>query len=168
YSAPGSAGQSRDTGPARRADERGGGRDRGGAAAHRRAAGFARRGGNGRRRAGCRARGTSPSRSRQLGESARCVGRRQGGRRRSSRRRAAAGRGGRTPSRFPLSGVEPRSQYIVLEISRYRADASGAFLESGGRAVPRAGAEHRMSPRVIKRRGFLLILSSPSGAGKTT
>ena len=41
----------------------------------------------------------------------------------------------------------------------------GLSLKAGGRAVARAGAEHRM---MIRRRGFLLVLSSPSGAGKTT
>ena len=43
----------------------------------------------------------------------------------------------------------------------------GLALESGDRPVPRAGAKHRMTD-TIHRRGLMMVLSSPSGAGKTT
>ena len=56
-----------------------------------------------------------------------------------------AGRGGRPPARFPVPGVQPRGQHAVLEIGRYRADPHRARAEGGDRAVPRAGAEPRMS-----------------------
>ncbi len=64
------------------------------------------------------------------------------------RRRPSAG--------FPLSGIEPRSQHAVCKIGRYRPDPHRAIAEGRGRAVSRAGAEHRM---MIRRRGFLLVLS---------
>ena len=51
------------------------------------------------------------------------------------------------PARFPVPGAEPRSQHAVLEIGRYRADPHRAGAEGGDRAVPRAGAEPRMSAR---------------------
>src|ERR1051325_10192683 len=85
----------------------------------------------------------------------------------------AARRGGGPPARFSLSGAEPRSEHAVLEIGRYRADPDRPVAQGGDRAVPRAGEERGMtapaeSPLTIRRRGFLLVLSSPSGAGKTT
>src|SRR5262249_44327738 len=45
-------------------------------------------------------------------------------------------------------------------------DAHGPCAQIGHRAVPRAGAERGMSD--IRRRGLMFVLSSPSGAGKTT
>ena len=49
----------------------------------------------------------------------------------------------------------------------YRVDAHWACAQGHDRPVPRAGAERRMSTN-IPRRGLMLVLSSPSGAGKTT
>ena len=54
-------------------------------------------------------------------------------------------RGGRAAARFPVPGAEPRSQHAVLEIGRYRADPDRPGAEGRDRAVPRAGAEPRMS-----------------------
>src|SRR5207302_10136625 len=91
---------------------------------------------------------------------------------RPGRRSVRARRGDRAAARFPLPGAQPRSQHAVLEIGRHRADPHRARAEGGDRAVPRAGAKPRMSApaasEAIHRRGFLLVLSSPSGAGKTT
>src|ERR1051325_7032003 len=92
---------------------------------------------------------------------------------RAGGRPVATRRGGRPPARFSLSGAEPRSQHAVIEIARYRADPDRPVAQGGDRAVPRAGAERGMtapaeSPLTIRRRGFLPVLSSPSGAGETT
>src|SRR5215470_11769847 len=84
---------------------------------------------------------------------------------RSGRRAAAAGGGRRPSAGFPLPRINPRSQHAVCKIGRYRPNPHRAVAESRDRAVSRAGAKHRMT---IRRRGFLLVLSSPSGAGKTT
>ena len=62
-----------------------------------------------------------------------------------------ARRRGRPAARFSLSGAEPRSQHAVLEIGRYRADPHRPGAEGGDRAVPRAGAEPRMSRRRLRR-----------------
>ena len=59
----------------------------------------------------------------------------------------------------------------MLEIGRSRADAHRPRAQGGDRAAPRASAEHRVARdgrAEIKRRGMMLVLSSPSGAGKTT
>src|SRR5439155_8364099 len=91
---------------------------------------------------------------------------------RPGRRSLGARRSDRAAARFPVPGAQPRSQYAVLEIGRHRADPHRARAEGGDRAVPRADTEPRMSApaasEAIHRRGFLLVLSSPSGAGKTT
>src|SRR5262249_12727892 len=90
-----------------------------------------------------------------------------------------AGRRHRPPARFSLAGAQPRGQHAVLEIERRRADQYRARAEKRGRAVPRAGAEPGVSAMegkagtarrsdAITRRGLMLVLSSPSGAGKTT
>ena len=84
--------------------------------------------------------------------------------------RGAAGQSGRPQVRFPLPGVQPRGQYAVLEVGRHRADAHRHRSEGRHRAHAGAGAECRMRPTApaIQRRGLMLVLSSPSGAGKTT
>src|SRR3954467_5204959 len=45
------------------------------------------------------------------------------------------------------------------------ADRNRSAAEGGDRTVAGAGAEHRMT--AIARRGICLVLSAPSGAGKT-
>ena len=54
-------------------------------------------------------------------------------------------RGGGPQARFPVPGIQPRSQYAVLQIRRYRADPRGPGAEGGDRPVPRAGPECRMT-----------------------
>ncbi len=82
------------------------------------------------------------------------------------------GRRHRPAARFPVPGIEPRSQYLGRQIGRSRTDAHRARAQGRDRAVARAGPERRigvgMATKAIKRRGILLVLSSPSGAGKTT
>src|SRR5207237_3273982 len=62
-----------------------------------------------------------------------------------------------------------RIQYAVRQVERRRADQHRSGTEDRGGAVSRAGAEPGMnqSPE-IARRGIMLVVSSPSGAGKTT
>ena len=61
---------------------------------------------------------------------------------------------------------------LCAKANDVRADADRARTEGRGRAVPRAGAERGVSAwrtrAVLGRRGLMLVLSSPSGAGKTT
>src|SRR3954454_16868947 len=60
----------------------------------------------------------------------------------------------------------------MLEIGRYRADPHRSGVKGGDRTIPRVSAEPGMNatdaPAAISRRGLLLVLSFPSGAGKTT
>ena len=78
-------------------------------------------------------------------------------------------RRGRPAARFPGAGAQPRIEYAVRQGQRRRADQYRARTQERGRAVPRAGAEPGMTDeREISRRGIMLVLSSPSGAGKTT
>src|SRR5262249_18281003 len=74
--------------------------------------------------------------------------------------------------------------HVVCQVERPGDDAGRAGTEGGHRPDARAGAKHRVSGTVAKasdqerspasqlargaRRGLLLVLSSPSGAGKTT
>ena len=64
----------------------------------------------------------------------------------------SSGERGRPAARFPVPGAEPRSQHAVLEIGRYRADPHRPGAEGCDRAVPRAGAEPRMSATDIRPR----------------
>ena len=66
-------------------------------------------------------------------------------------------------------------EYAVLEVERRVVDRDRAGTEGRGRPVPRAGAEsgvahgrrqHASNAVAIRRRGLMLVLSSPSGAGK--
>jgi guanylate kinase len=84
---------------------------------------------------------------------------------------------GRPPAGLPRPGIRTRSQHALLEGKRRVAVAHRAGAESRGRAVSRAGPERRMSAADeasasvqarVGRRGLILILSSPSGAGKTS
>src|SRR5262249_48873612 len=69
-------------------------------------------------------------------------------------------------------------QHAVLQVKRRGADQYRARAQGRGRAVPRASAEPGMSGMMarsrepkghtVARRGLMLVLSSPSGAGKTT
>ncbi len=87
-------------------------------------------------------------------------------------------RRGRPAARFPGAGAQPRSQYALRQVERRGADQYRPRAQERGRAVPRAGAESGMSAMTangdhrkrdaIARRGLMLVLSSPSGAGKTT
>src|SRR5262249_58580303 len=81
-------------------------------------------------------------------------------------------------------GVQTRGQHVVCKVERPGDDAGRARAQGGHRPDARAGAEHRVSGTVGEahepdrgpgspmargaRRGLLLVLSSPSGAGKTT
>ena len=87
-------------------------------------------------------------------------------------------RRGRPPARFPGAGTQPRIQYALRQGERRRPHQYRPRAQERGRAVPRAGAEPGVSAmaqrprpgrqRAIARRGLMLVLSSPSGAGKTT
>ena len=65
-------------------------------------------------------------------------------------------------------------EYAHRQVERRGADQYRPRTENRGRAVPRAGAEPGVSmaqaqPNAsVARRGLMLVLSSPSGAGKTT
>ena len=86
------------------------------------------------------------------------------------------GGAGRPAARFPGAGIQPRGQYLLLQIERHRAHQYRARDEERRRAVPRTGPESgvrrwRRAARVrtgCARRGLMFVLSSPSGAGKTT
>src|SRR5258707_1947998 len=58
----------------------------------------------------------------------------------------------------------------MRQVERRGPHQSRPRAQERGRAVSRAGAEPGMSkpPREIARRGIMLVVSSPSGAGKTT
>src|SRR5439155_16323550 len=64
--------------------------------------------------------------------------------------------------------------YPVREGERRRPDQYRPGAESCGRAIPRAGPEPGVTmgrapkEKPVIRRGMMLVLSSPSGAGKTT
>src|SRR3546814_6302723 len=91
--------------------------------------------------------------------------------RRGVARAARRGRRRRPQARLPLAGVQPRGQHAVLQVGRRGADPHRPRPQVLDRAAARAGAEHRVAAVVetdIKRRGLMLVLSSPSGAGKTT
>ena len=53
----------------------------------------------------------------------------------------------------------------MQQVGLGRADRDRLEAEGDDRAIARAGAEHRMT--AIARRGVCLVLSAPSGAGKT-
>ena len=65
-------------------------------------------------------------------------------------------------------------EYAVRQGERRRTDQYRARAQERGRAVPRAGAEPGVTmaagrkAETVARRGMMLVLSSPSGAGKTT
>src|SRR5207342_2167016 len=67
-------------------------------------------------------------------------------------------------------GGGPRAQHRRLEGARRRHRRAGHRGEGGTRKDPRAGAKYRMmtAPDSGHRRGILMVISSPSGAGKTT
>ena len=84
-------------------------------------------------------------------------------------------RPGRAPARFSVAGAQPRIEYAVRQGERRRTDQHRPGAQGGGRAVPRAGAEPGVTmaraaktSKAVARRGMMLVLSSPSGAGKTT
>src|SRR5690348_885867 len=66
--------------------------------------------------------------------------------------------------RLPGAGIQSRGQYPVQQVSLDAVDDHRIEAEGCHRAAARAGAEHRMK---IARRGVCLVLSAPSGAGKT-
>src|SRR5262249_55196033 len=85
----------------------------------------------------------------------------------------------RTQARLPRAGIQPRGQHAVRQGERCRSDQYRAGAEERGRAVPRTGpesgvrpmadaADTRASRGAVARRGLMFVLSSPSGAGKTT
>src|ERR1051326_125976 len=78
----------------------------------------------------------------------------------------------RTAPGLPLPGAHPRGQYALLEIGGRGAYADRACAQGRDRAAARASTEHRitvsMAHSEIGRPGLLPVLSSPSGAGKTT
>ncbi len=83
-------------------------------------------------------------------------------------------RADRAQARLSVSGAQPRIEYAVLQGQRPRTDQHRAGAQGRGRAIPRAGAEPGIAmarggkSKAIARRGLMLVLSSPSGAGKTT
>src|SRR5262249_36512814 len=83
-------------------------------------------------------------------------------------------RAGGPQARFPLARTQPRIEYVVPQGERCRTDQTRAGAQSRCRASPRAGAEPGVTMaraakrKAIARRGLMLVLSSPSGAGKTT
>src|SRR5690606_29863350 len=97
------------------------------------------------------------------GARAACGPRRRGARDPRSRR------AGRPPLGFLDPGAQPRGQHARVE-----GPGGGAHARSGGaqgadRANARASAEPRVSePTLSIERGRLLVISAPSGAGKTT
>ena len=104
------------------------------------------------------------------------------------------GGGGRPQARLRAPGGRPRAQHHRLEGPGRRHRRPGHRRQGGTREDPRAGAEYRMTPRMPAlggrrnsaiaaamiestpmtdtelgaHRGILLVISSPSGAGKTT
>src|SRR5262249_24467041 len=83
------------------------------------------------------------------------------------RRPWPAGRSGKhwQALRLPGPGIQPRGKHTVQQVSLDDADRHRTEAESDDRTVARAGAEYRMNG--ITRRGLCLVLSAPSGAGKT-
>src|SRR6185503_17605737 len=74
----------------------------------------------------------------------------------------------------PVAGVQSRVQHALLEVPGRDADPDRRRAEDGDRPIPRADPERRVKPSEtmsqigISRRGLMLVLSSPSGAGKTS
>ena len=82
-------------------------------------------------------------------------------------------RRGRPQARFPAPGIQPRGQHAVLQVGgRSALTRIGLDAQGRDRPAPRAGRRtsnrRRSDRRSIQRRGLMLVLSSPSGAGKTT
>src|SRR5262249_49660462 len=119
-------------------------------------------------RGAARAGGGAPGRARRHPRGARSPD----GTHRRGARAARRGRRGRAAPRFPMPGGQSRGRYALPEGGGRRGTPHRARAEGRHRAAARAGAEHRiaerMGPPEIGRRGLLLVLSSPSGAGKTT
>src|SRR5262249_46375902 len=119
-------------------------------------------GGDPHRRQGRRARRTRPA-GRARGAGPTSVG---------------AGRRSRTAARFPCPGTQSRSQHALLEIERRGAHQHRPRAQERGGTIPPAGPEPGVTAMTeggrggctdaITRRGVMLVLSSPSGAGKTT
>ncbi len=83
-------------------------------------------------------------------------------------RKNLSGRGpARPPSGLPASGAQPRGEYACLKGRTRRERPAGGGSKSHHRADPRTGAEHRMTPPSVEP-GLLLVVSAPSGAGKTS
>src|SRR5258708_6371135 len=71
--------------------------------------------------------------------------------------------------------MQPRGQCLLLQVERPRIDQYRPRNEEPGRAIPRAGSEFGVDMTAgghgfdgVERRGLMFVLSSPSGAGKTT
>src|SRR5262249_18672030 len=64
-------------------------------------------------------------------------------------------------------GAPPGSQHDRVEGGRCRAGRARPGGADAGGAHPGAGAERRVTP-AASRRGMLIVVSAPSGAGKTT
>src|SRR6185437_12284430 len=63
----------------------------------------------------------------------------------------------------------PRGKYDLLQSRGHRDEPRRARIEDGERSVARADPEYRVRGGMQPgRRGLMLVLSSPSGAGKTT
>src|SRR5690606_17685013 len=85
------------------------------------------------------------------------------------RERARAPRAGRPAAGFSRAGAEPRGEHARIEGAGGAADARGGRAQGLDRADARAGAEPRVSATPEDAgRGRLLVISAPSGAGKTT
>src|SRR4029079_226229 len=94
-------------------------------------------------------------------------------------RRRARGGGGRADrqrstgwpqARLPVARVQSRGEHHLLQGLRHRDQPHRHRAQDGDRSTARAGAEHRVREMEtgVARRGLMLVLSSPSGAGKTT
>ncbi len=62
-----------------------------------------------------------------------------------ARKLIADGGAGRPQARFPVAGTQPRDQHALRQVERPGTDQYRPRAEERGRAVPRAGAEPRMT-----------------------
>src|SRR5262249_9361976 len=77
-------------------------------------------------------------------------------------------RRGRSQARFPGAGDRPRGEHHRRQVAVRRRIPPHRRRQGRAREVPRAGAERRVGYGPSMARGLLIVISSPSGAGKTT
>ncbi len=84
-----------------------------------------------------------------------------------ARKNLAATRSARPPPGLSAAGTESRSEHARVEVDAGRDGATRGRPQGHHRTDPRTGSEHRMTGEPVEP-GLLLVVSAPSGAGKTS